>query len=588
MNKNTIFAIFLILIVVTIFNSESYNKFFYEKIYPKKPYPVKIEKIVKDTTKIENIVSEEKNINNKTINIDSTKKETETIENIIDTSIKSDTIVIETNKIILSIDEKGAEIVSAKMKEYKYDEDKKIEKRKKGDFIDLLPVKNENGGSLKIQEIDYSNKLFQCKNEIKNIKINGNEEKIISFVYNENNVEIQKNYILKNDTYKVGIEIKKQDLAGKKVEIEWKSGIEESQPNKPMQPEIRSAHYSDGKKQTLHFQMNKEDVENASGDFKWVGITSKYFFAAIVNETATDADISIKSFKQKTEIINKKDNAINYKISYATIADKNEEKFWLYLGPNDYNELRKYDLLFEKNLFPVLSWAKHILFSDKWFPALAEAVLWLLLKLYNLVHDYGITILILTFIVKLVTYPMTYSSMKSMSKMKDVQPKLQQIREKYKNNPQKMNQEMMALYKKEGINPLNPGCLPMFLQMPIFISLFVVLRKAIELREAGTVMLPWIHDLSKPEMVFQLPWTLPLYGNNFAILPIIMAILTYFQNKMTIKDPSQKMMVYFMPIFMLVLFNSFSAGLVLYWTLSSAFAIVQQIITDKQMRKAKK
>jgi YidC/Oxa1 family membrane protein insertase len=177
--------------------------------------------------------------------------------------------------------------------------------------------------------------------------------------------------------------------------------------------------------------------------------------------------------------------------------------------------------------------------------------------------------------------------MKSMNRMKEMQPKIQAMRDKYKNNPKKMNEELMSLYKKEGINPLNPGCLPIFLQMPIFIALFVVLRKAIELRGAGTVLVPWIHDLSKPEVLFELPWTFPMYGNNFAILPIIMAILTYFQNKMTIKDPNQKMMIYFMPIFMLVLFNSFSSGLVLYWTLSSAFGIVQQIITNKQLEKAK-
>lgn len=152
-----------------------------------------------------------------------------------------------------------------------------------------------------------------------------------------------------------------------------------------------------------------------------------------------------------------------------------------------------------------------------------------------------------------------------------------------------MNQEIMALYKKEGVNPLNPGCLPMFLQMPVFISLFVVLRKAIELRGAATILIPWIHDLSLPESLFSfeklLPNGIPIYGSNFAVLPIIMAILTYFQNKMTIKDPNQKMMIYFMPVFMLVLFNNFPSGLVLYWTSSSALGLVQQYYTDKKRRK---
>jgi YidC/Oxa1 family membrane protein insertase len=179
--------------------------------------------------------------------------------------------------------------------------------------------------------------------------------------------------------------------------------------------------------------------------------------------------------------------------------------------------------------------------------------------------------------------------MKSMSRMKDLQPKINALRQKHKSNSAKMNQEIMALYKKEGVNPLNPGCLPMLLQMPVFIALFIVLRKAIELRGASTILVPWIHDLSLPESLFSfekiLPSGIPLYGSNFALLPIIMAVLTYFQNKMTIKDPNQKMMIYFMPIFMLVLFNNFSSGLVLYWTSSSALGLIQQYYTEKRRKK---
>jgi YidC/Oxa1 family membrane protein insertase len=123
--------------------------------------------------------------------------------------------------------------------------------------------------------------------------------------------------------------------------------------------------------------------------------------------------------------------------------------------------------------------------------------------------------------------------------------------------------------------------------MPIFIALFVVLRKAIELRGATTFLLPWVHDLSKAEVIFKLPTMIPMYGDNVAIMPIIMAVLTFFQNKATMKDPNQQSMIYIMPIFMLVLFNGFPSGLVLYWTFSSALALLQQFITEK-MKKAKK
>lgn len=173
-----------------------------------------------------------------------------------------------------------------------------------------------------------------------------------------------------------------------------------------------------------------------------------------------------------------------------------------------------------------------------------------------------------------------------LGRMKDVQPKLEAIRSKYKNNPKKMNEQIMALYKKEGINPFNPGCLPMIMQMPVFISLFVVLNKAIELRGAKTFIMPWVGDLSQPEALIHLPFTVPIYGSNIALLPIIMAILTYFQNKATIKDPNQRMMIYLMPIMMLVLFNNFPAGLVLYWTFSSALQLLQQWIMDTSKKKS--
>ena len=118
--------------------------------------------------------------------------------------------------------------------------------------------------------------------------------------------------------------------------------------------------------------MKKEETETATGDYKWVGVSSKYFFVAIVYDKDEDADISIKGFRQSNELINKKDNALNYQLSYTKIADNNEEIFWFFIGPNDYKELKKYNLAFEQNLFPVLSWSKYLFFADKWFPSLAE------------------------------------------------------------------------------------------------------------------------------------------------------------------------------------------------------------------------
>lgn len=567
MNKNTILAFILILITVAFFSSPTWFKIYYEKILHQ-PYPVHIVKKEEKT--------KEREEKKKQVEI-LTKEEKEPSKRV------ADTIWIENKNMIVGICQIGARITSIKMKSYKYTEN--FKNRKKDDLIDLIPENSEGGAQLQIGGNSYDDKYFDFYGE-KKIKINEHDNEIIDFIYKKQDGDtIRKEFYFEDSSYKIGLNISENSLPGENLTVSWKSGIEESEITD--QTDQRLAHYYNGES-VQNISLKKQDKEETSGFYRWIGLTSKYFFISMVADTIFDADLLIKSFEEKATGKTKQKN-INYSISYSKNAENQKEKFWFYTGPTQLNELQKYHLRFEKILFPVIGWPKIFFWADKWFPWLAEFVLWLLLILYKFVKDYGIAIIIMTILSRIVTYPMTQSSMKSMNRMKDVQPKINAIRNKYKNNPKKMNEEIMSLYKEEGINPLNPGCLPLFLQMPIFIALFVVLRKAIELRGTGTVLVPWIHDLSKAETLISLksiiPNGIPMYGSSIALLPIIMAILTYFQNKMTIKDPNQKMMIYFMPIFMLVLFNNFPSGLVLYWTFSNALAIVQQYYTNKSTAK---
>lgn len=569
MNRNSVIAFILILATVSLFTSPQYNKFVYEKIL-KKPYPQKIEKnhekAVPEKIKRE-IASEEKIEKNIQDIKNDTNKQT----------IEADTIWVENEKIIVGISEIGADIVSIKMKDYKHSKNKEP--------IEIMDTLDKRGASVSINGQDYSNKKFFLENKTsKVIKINKNENKKLKFKTGEDEDALVKEFEI-GDDYKIDISLKKNNLSGKRVKIDWNSGIVESEKQKNENKnnnnsDIRKAHFYNNES-VEHIQMNKEESESSTGSIKWVGITSKYFMISIVNDSISDADINITGVTGNNK--NKMD--MNYKISYEKTSDDNEVNFWIYAGPNRYETLKEHDIKLEKTLFPVTSWARHIFWADRWFPWVAEMVLVVLLWLYKIFKDYGIAILVITLLSRIITYPLTQSSMKTMNNMKEVQPKVEALRKKYKNNPQKMNQELMELYRKEGVNPLNPGCLPMFLQMPIFIALFVVLRKAIELREATTVLLPWVKDLSKAEVIFKLPSAIPMYGDNIAIMPIIMAVLTFYQNKKTLKDPNQKAMIYIMPIFMLVLFNSFPSGLVLYWTFSSALALAQQLITEKMKKK---
>lgn len=581
MNKNTLFAFLLILGSVTFFSSPIYQKFWVEKIQGKKYESYQTTIVNKKRVAEENKKIEKK----EEINISENKNEIETIK-VKDTIIdeKIDTIWIENQKMKVGISEKGAKIVSIKMKEYKYHENDSL--RKKGDMIDLLSNKTNEAAKLSISGKSYDNIKFEYMGQDNKIKVKENEKRTIAFECNDGVERIRKEFIIDNDSYKIAMKVQQGSLSGKRVKISW-IGIEESEIEKNANSaEKKSVHYYNGET-VNHITMKNVGKESTTGLCKWIGLTTKYFFVSIVSDTISDADISYNSYETKNKI--SKDKELDYEISYEKTAEKNEVSFWFYTGPNKFDELKKEEIKFEKILFPVTGWTRHILFADSWFPPLAEFVLWILLSLNKVVKDYGIAIILLTILSKVVTFPLMHSSTKKMNKMKDLQPKMTAIKEKNKNNPRKMNEELMELYRKEGINPLDPGCLPMFLQMPIFIALFVVLKKAIELRGTGTFLLPWVNDLSKPETLISLKGILengiPMYGSSIALMPILMAVIQYYQSKMTIKDPNQKAMIYFMPIFMLVLFNNFPAGVVMYWTFQSGLGLVQQFFTDKSNKK---
>jgi len=213
----------------------------------------------------------------------------------------------------------------------------------------------------------------------------------------------------------------------------------------------------------------------------------------------------------------------------------------------------------------------------------------LLLRLLNLIHDrvwsnYGVAIILLTLIVRIVFWPITHKSTESMRRMASVQPLMAEIRAKHKDNPQKMQQAMMALYKEHKINPLG-GCLPMLVQIPVFFALFVVLRIAIELRFAEFL---WISDLSAPERLLEFGFTIPLLGwDALNILPLLMTATMIIQQKLTpaAGDPAQqRIMMIMMPAMMLFFLYNFASGLALYWTTQNLLMIVQQLVY-KQRKK---
>ena len=217
-----------------------------------------------------------------------------------------------------------------------------------------------------------------------------------------------------------------------------------------------------------------------------------------------------------------------------------------------------------------------------WLTIVAKPIFWLMDQIHKLIGNWGWTIIVLTILIKLAFFPLSAASYRSMAKMKLVTPKMTSIRERFKDDPQKMNAAMMELYKTEKINPLG-GCLPIVVQIPVFIALYWVLLASVEMRHAP--WLGWIHDLSAPDMLFG---TLPGVNMPLGLLPILMAASMYVQTKLnpTPPDPIQAKVMLFMPIAFSFMFFFFPSGLVLYWVVNNLLSIGQQWAITRQSEKA--
>ena len=230
----------------------------------------------------------------------------------------------------------------------------------------------------------------------------------------------------------------------------------------------------------------------------------------------------------------------------------------LYFGPKDLDILKAQGNELEKVI------------DFGWFSAVAKPLLYSLKFFYGYVHNYGIAIIIVTVIIKMLFYPLTYKSYKSMKEMQKIQPKMTALKEKYKNDRDAMNKAVMELYKTHKVNPLG-GCLPMLVQMPIFIALYRALMSSIELRHAPFML--WIHDLAAKD---------PYY-----VTPIIMGGTMFLQQKMTPTvgmDPAQAKMMMALPVVFTVMFINMPSGLVLYWLVNNILTIAQQMYINKLLK----
>jgi len=303
------------------------------------------------------------------------------------------------------------------------------------------------------------------------------------------------------------------------------------------------------------------------GQIPWIAYEEPYFITAIISEND-------KKATAKGAVLPDGEIRISYIPPPFDIGkDQSMTKnFTLYLGPRDLYILKTLN----KNLEKAINFG--------WFDIIAKPLLVALRFFNQYLSNYGLSIILLTILIKILFWPLTRKSYQSMKEMRKLQPMMAKIREKYKNNKQEMNKQLMGLYKTYKINPMG-GCLPMVVQIPVFFAFYRILPNSIELRHAPFAL--WINDLSAPERLFSFPFTVPLMAPPYGIpvLTLLMGASMFLQQKMTpmTGDPAQAKMMMLLPIVFTFLFINFPSGLVLYWLVNNILSIAQQYRINRQL-----
>lgn len=373
----------------------------------------------------------------------------------------------------------------------------------------------------------------------------------------------------------------------REYKLTWQGGVPTTEPDPASDHEFGGAYAMVGEELENSQLGSDPKVEfSATGRTPFVAARSKYFIAAMIpSSPAAGADLL-----GRTRVAGEKtvphiyDASLRMPWEGATL----ESRVQVYWGPIDKENLEVYGVGLENTM----NWGWSIV------KPFSLATLWLLKFLGKFISNYGIVIIIFSILVKVLLWPLTRKSQIAMKKLAALRPEIEALKEKHAKNPQAMNAAMMALYKERGANPA-AGCIPMLLQMPILYALFIVFRSTIEFRQAP--FFGWISDLSQPDFMFHLPFSIPLYGSGVGLLPIVMGVSQFFMSKATLTDPNQKAMLYIMPVMMVLLFNNFPSGLSLYYTLFNVLAIVEQrfiklpenfgsavVVEDKPKKKIKK
>lgn len=474
-------------------------------------------------------------------------------------------ITVDTPLYRVKLSEKGAAVTSFVLKNYRetIQDDSPLKELLPQDIPTETVVIGFAGKSLP----DLDSAVFSTNANVKTVNAKNSAQEITFSWKSDLGVVVEKTYKFSPDSYLIGLDIAIKNGSTQAIQDKLFVALTSTVPND------KRMYGFEGPSALIDKSLEEVKVKDIAdqntypGNVKWVALQDRYFMMSVIPEQVGEA--SMRLFLKGNDLIE-----AQYVLPDGAIGPgtQNTYQYLLFFGPKSMQILGEAGHSLKKAL------------NFGMFDILAKPCVWLMNKLYSVIPNYGIAIIVLTILIKGVLWPLGSKSYKSMSEMKKIQPLMKEIREKHKNDKKKMNEEVMSLYRTYKINPLG-GCLPMVVQLPVFFALYRMLYQAIELRHAPFFL--WIKDLSAPDRLFRfdiasIPFMEPPYG--IPVLTIIMGATMLLQQKMSppMGDPTQAKMMMFMPLIFTVIFINFSAGLVLYWLVNNVLSISQQYYIQKK------
>ena len=489
-------------------------------------------------------------------------------------------ITVETDMYSAVFSTKGATLTSFALKEYKkFDQETPVE------MVDAA-----GSGALSIafttprSHVVNSRALyFDASHEGDTLRV-GDEPAELHFETEIEGGSLRQTYTFHPGEYEIGLRVDQENAAAfstrEGYELIWEGGIPFTEKDPNEEAKAAGAYARSGG-EVVNVVLKKEDFqeEPLSGIVDWTAIKTRYFAAVMIPSSGTrGAELA----GEQTGEPDRADFRQIYDMRLFMPRPEGEShEFRLYLGPMEFYRIADYDLgLYDMVDYgwDFFEWITRPLARLVFIPAFTF--------LATFIPGYGLVIIVFAILIKLVLYPLTKSSYKSMARMRELQPKMEAIKEKHGDNPRKQQEEMMKMYKETGVNPVG-GCLPMLLQYPIIIALWLFLPQSIEIRQQGFL---WANDLSAPDVILNLPFTIPFYGDFVAGFTLLMGASMVVQMRIQAapsSNPQMKIFTYLMPVMIFAIFNRFASGLSLYYLVYNVVTAVQQKIINRNIAAAK-